>query len=329
VVHSPEQVGFASAARLRQLAWHGLGTAEQPTANIWAKNSAKDPALSRSDGEAVGFRINHWALTARTLPAVHAEIVEAGGVRLVGGTTSMLEHWAGLYEDSGLSGAELGVRLAIVGGEMTYPEQRARIERGFGCPTALMYGSWEAPMIACECPGGSLHVNEEVVLVEVVLPDGTAAAPGEFGSVAVTLLHNPQFPLIRYLLGDSASWCEGACECGLPHRTLAVDVGRREDLISCRDGRRLHPRVIRSTLERELGAELRAFHSIQEAPGRFEVGITAEDPPTRRLQELIAEELRTCMGEPVTVMIREIDEAEVGRLRGGKLRTFTNRIEDG
>jgi hypothetical protein len=35
------------------------------------------------------------------------------------------------------------------------------------------------------------------------------------------------------------------------------------------------------------------------------------------------------MGEPVTVMIREIDEAEVGRLRGGKLRTFTNRIEDG
>jgi phenylacetate-CoA ligase len=321
-----EQVGYGAAARLRQLSWFGMNPGPQPTANIWPASSAHDPVVERTSEDPPEFRLNHLALSAATLPEAHRELAAVGGIRLIGGTTSMLTSWAALYVGAEEDPRDLGVQLAIVGGEMSYAEDRRIIERTFGCPTADMYGSMEAQMIACECPEGSLHVNEEVVLVEILQPDGAPAEPGERGDVAVTLLHNTEFPIIRYLVGDSAVLLEGSCRCGRTLERLDIDIARLEDLIVCRDGRRLHPRVIRSTYERLLGGRLRSFHTVQEGIGRFasRVSIEGELPP--ELGPAIEDELSACMGEDVTVAIAADDDKGVERLRSGKLRTFTNRV---
>lgn len=328
--HGPGQIGFAAAARLRQLAWFGLPARQLPTANIWAGLSAADPLVTAGGEGGAELLINYWALSEDRLGELHDAIKGAGGVTLAGGTTSMLARWAELYEASPLDASELGVELAIVGGEMTYPEQRRAIERSFRCRTAEMYGSWEAQMIGCECPEGTLHVNEEVVAVELLTDDGTPSAAGEFGNVAVTLLHNPEFPLIRYLLGDVARRSPRGCPCERPQAALELGIARREEMISCRDGRRLHPRLIRSALERELGPRLRSFHTVQEAPGRFSSSVELDGGRLpARLAALIEAELRAGMDEDdVSVRVHQSDRGQIERLRGGKLRTFSNRCPE-
>ena len=47
-----------------------------------------------------------------------------------------------------------------------------------------------------------LHVNSERVIVRVVRPDGSDAAPGEPGRVVVTDLANRVMPFINYVAGD-------------------------------------------------------------------------------------------------------------------------------
>jgi phenylacetate-CoA ligase len=327
VEHGAEQIGFAAAARLRQLSWFGLPPRHLPTANVWAAAGASDPVIRRVNREPAEFHLNHWELDEDSVAEVAGRLLDAGGVRLIGGSTSMLAHWAELWLEQGLDDLDVGIDLAIVGAEMTYEEQRRLIARAFRCRVAEMYGSWEAQMIACECPSGSLHVNEEVVRLEILRPDGSAAAPGEYGDVAVTLLHNPEFPLLRYLVGDVAAWAPGACACGRPHTALDLDLGRSEDMISCGDGRRLHPRVIRSTYERELGPRLRAFHTVQDAPGRFRAMLSVEGELPGHLGAAVEAELGVCMNEAVTVEVVAAEPQSLERQRGGKLRTFSNRVE--
>ena len=59
------------------------------------------------------------------------------------------------------------------------------MERVFGCRVVSWYSAWELPQIAHSCPDNPevLHVNAERLIVRVVRPDGSDAAPGEPGRV--------------------------------------------------------------------------------------------------------------------------------------------------
>lgn len=319
-VHGAETVGWAAAARLRQLAWFGLEATEHPQVNIRIASRAEDPVLWRDPRTPSITWVNPYRLDDGGLERVHDELVAQGGARLLGAESSLFARWAQLYAASKRDARELGVRLAIVGGEMTYPEQRAEGAAVFGCDVAEMYGSHECSLIATECPAGSLHVAEECVLVEVADEDGRPVAAGEQGEVLVTLLHNEEMPLLRYRLGDGASLPAGACSCGRTLACLDVRVGRLEEMVRAPDGSLVHPRFLRSVYERCFGATLRGFHTVQEGPAAFlvQLDLSAAPPPgaRARLERDIAAYLRG----PVTVRL-EIGDAAVAD-RG--LRTFTH-----
>ena len=54
--------------------------------------------------------------------------------------------------------------------------------------------------IAHECEYGSLHINDENMIVEI-LNNGLPCKDGEQGEIVVTELNNTAMPLIRYQLG--------------------------------------------------------------------------------------------------------------------------------
>lgn len=116
--------------------------------------------------------------------------------------------------------------------------QRQAIEAEFDCKVTNRYGCEEVSLIACECERhAGLHVNTDGVYVEL-LRDGRPVPPGEPGSVVVTDLVNRAMPLIRYQIGDVASWAEGECGCGrvgMPR--LARIEGREADFVTTQDGR--------------------------------------------------------------------------------------------
>ena len=78
----------------------------------------------------------------------------------------------------------LGLRLSEVwlGGEQLSAEQRRQIQEGFGCRVRNTYGASEFYSIACECAHGTLHLNDDwLVLEPVVWVDPLRRRPNHAG----------------------------------------------------------------------------------------------------------------------------------------------------
>jgi phenylacetate-CoA ligase len=125
----------------------------------------------------------------------------------------------------------------VTSAEMLEPDERALIERVFGCPVFNRYGCREVGVIASECDAHrGMHLMAEGLHVEIVQGD-RRAKPGEMGSILVTDLLNFTMPMIRYRIGDLGAWEEGDCTCGRKLPRLCQVHGRVTDFLVGADGR--------------------------------------------------------------------------------------------
>jgi phenylacetate-coenzyme A ligase PaaK-like adenylate-forming protein len=81
------------------------------------------------------------------------------------------------------------------------------------------------------CKKGSLHINEDLVKLQLYNKDGSKTAPGEtcIQSV-VTDLHKKSQPIIRFELNDLIRLAEEKCPCGSSFRVIDQIFGRADDL---------------------------------------------------------------------------------------------------
>jgi len=123
-----------------------------------------------------------------------------------------------------------------------YPRVKEYVARIFRAPVYNQYGSREAGDMATECRArNGLHVYEYLYVFEILDKNLRPCGPGEIGEIYVTLLMNYSMPLIRYKIGDTASFYEKqTCICGR-NLTLINDVhGRITDHFKRRDGTLVH-----------------------------------------------------------------------------------------
>ena len=115
--------------------------------------------------------------------------------------------------------------------------QRKAIETEFNCTVTNRYGCEEVSLIASECERHQgLHVNNDGVYVEIIR-DGNSVAAGEPGAIVVTDLKNRAMPLIRYKIGDVASWCQSKlCPCGRGLPLIDRIEGRDADYVTTSRG---------------------------------------------------------------------------------------------
>ncbi|MBC7457152.1 MAG: hypothetical protein H7235_02655 [Bdellovibrionaceae bacterium] len=78
-----------------------------------------------------------------------------------------------------------------------------------------VYGATEFSAIACECPYGRLHINEDWCVVEAVDEEGNEVAIGTPSEkIYLTNLINRVQPVIRYEISDSIVKLGRDCQCG-------------------------------------------------------------------------------------------------------------------
>ena len=182
-------------------------------------------------------------------------------------------------QESGLSvHAPHGIMTSA---ESIYPEQRALIESVFRAPVFDRYGSREAGNMACECDHHrGLHVSSPTHLVEVLRPDGALAGPGECGELVVTCFETFAMPLIRYRIGDRATWADGPCTCGRAWPLLQQVNGRVNDAFATPGGGTIDGCYFTMGF---FGSDwLEKFQVVQEAPDRVRVFIVPRDPAASR-----------------------------------------------
>ena len=176
-----------------------------------------------------------------------------------------------LYEFSrfvGEAGVEVHPPGRIISSAGTlFPHMREKIEQVMGCEVFNRYGSREVGGIASEREAGrGLHISNSTHFVELVDQNGDPIEEvGVLGRVLVTYLTNFSMPLVRYDIGDLASWMSVG-------KVLSNLEGRSVDALRDRDGTLVSPlyliHVLGVTIE-EPG--IARFQIVQESPSVFEV----------------------------------------------------------
>ncbi len=178
--------------------------------------------------------------------------------------------------------------LAVSYGEVLYADVKADIETAFGCRVLEIYKCTEGS-IAVSCAAGSLHVNEDMVLVELFderggrVPDGSPC-----DRMVITDLHRTSQPIIRYQLNDVVTLSPGRCPCGSRFRVIAGIQGRRDEMFwlprahGGPGGQFVYPdyvtRAIVSAGEPgSVSDAIREYVAVQESPDRVVVYLETRD----------------------------------------------------
>ena len=175
---------------------------------------------------------------------------------------------------------KLGLHEVWVGGEQLSAPQRRLIQSAFGCTVRNNYGASEFYSIACECPRGRLHLNDDWVILEPVddrlqpVPAGTTSH-----SVLLTNLANRSQPLLRYRLDDRVRFATEPCGCGSAFPVIDVE-GRADDTLQLRDASHrpvtILPLALQTAIEED--AQVTQFQVVCGEEGsielRFEAAVT-------------------------------------------------------
>lgn len=132
---------------------------------------------------------------------------------------------------------DLRPHLIVSNSEKLDSISREQIRRGFRVNPVNFYDTWEFGIVAWECPKHEgLHVNEDLLKVEILKDNGMPAEPGEQGEVVITDMFNRAMPLIRYGTGDFAVRREAPCSCGRTFFLLDGILGRVSERCFFSDG---------------------------------------------------------------------------------------------
>ena len=214
-----------------------------------------------------------------------------------------------------LRGQKLQLRMLFTSGELLNGS-RAALSSMFEAPVYDIYGTSETKEIAWQCPHGGMHLNSDVVRLEVLDDSGRSVPTGQEGNLVATVLVNHAMPLLRYLTGDRGALLSGRCTCGRSSPLLGVVSGRLADMLVLAGGQRISPYALTCALERVSGV-LR-YQVSQLDPARVRVLAIAEGAANR---EVIAHEMRTALRFDVAPFL-DADVEFVDRLPTGPRAKF-------
>lgn len=132
----------------------------------------------------------------------------------------------------------VGLRAIVTDSEGLNDADRLEIERAFHCPVYRTYGLGEVGMFAVECKNHHYHIILYTHIAEVIDVNGQQVQDGEIGEIVVTDLFSKRCPYIRYRTGDLGVMSHKDCGCGIKTPYFTEIVGRIEDYILTKDGRR-------------------------------------------------------------------------------------------
>jgi phenylacetate-CoA ligase len=234
------------------------------------------------------------------------------------GYVSMLDAYAQFLLSKGLQ-LQHPLKAVIGTSEVLTSTHRRTFEKAFHSPVYNEYGCGEIGTIAHECETGSLHINAENMIVEIVL-DGRICEPGELGEIAVTELNNRSLPLVRYMLGDYAQLSRTPCLCGRTLPVLEEIAGRAYDMVCNRQGQRFHGEFFMYIFEevKRRGLGVQAFQVVQVDYDNIAIRVVPNDAYSAETESLIRQRIQHGYGSEVSIrftLVKEISREPSGKMR--------------
>ena len=152
---------------------------------------------------------------------------------------------------------------------------RRRISEAFDAPVVEIYQGAEG-MVGFTCSAGSLHLNEDVTLVELL---DAGDEIGDTRRAVITDLYRRTQPFIRYQLNDLLELEDAPCACGSAFRRIRRIHGRADSVLCLRgldDGEvRLMPDYIRRSVN-QASQEILEYQVVQWGVDDIEIRLSLE-----------------------------------------------------
>ena len=267
---------------------------------------------------------NHALLlsTVHLLPEnlpFYAAALERFRPAYLSGYPSAMYVLADYYRQSGRPAPQL--KAALTSAETLLEHQRRAIEKTFSTRVFDQYGQAEMQSFWYECEAGRMHAHPLAGVTEILLSDGTPAAPGEMGEVVLTGFVNYAMPLVRYRVGDTARFATESCPCGRGMPVIEEIGGRIDDFVYTRDRGflgRLDPvlKGVRNIVESQLEQESLDLLRVRFVPAP---AFTAED------LQMLENNLRARVGRGIHLEFECTDR--IPRSANGKFRFVISRLD--
>lgn len=216
----------------------------------------------------------------------------------------------------------LNLKVVLTNAEPLYDFQREVIERAFNCPVRETYGLCEMVCAMSECEFGKLHLWTEAGVAELLDDDDRPVKQGAPGKLVCTGLLNEAMPLVRYEVMDRAQFAptEYQCRCGRSLPVVEKILGRLDDTIITKDGRKL------ALLDIIFGAHLpiKEAQIVQETLDWIRIRVVPEKGWSEAHVVEIKNAVRERMGD-IKVSVEVVTEIE--RTFAGKLRVMVSKID--
>lgn len=216
------------------------------------------------------------------------------------------------------------IKVVTSTSEVMYSDWRKCIEDVFAAPVAEHYGSQELQCFITQCPKGTMHINPEFGIVEVVDDDGNTLPIGKEGQILLTGLANDAMPLVRYQIGDRTSLLDlnKPCECGLSWPAIKSISGRSEDAIITPDGRPLMYLNFHCT---EFIKGIMESQFIQDSEDHLTIKIVVGQQFSKESEQVIVDDIHNRSGFNFKINFEYLDR--IPRGARGKFKAVVNLLD--
>jgi phenylacetate-CoA ligase len=315
------------SAAWRSYEWAGIGIGDRQ-ARFWgvpltrsdrAKAKLIDFVCNRKRCSSFGFNENKMRQYTKTL-------IKFKPIYFYG-YVSMLREYA-LFFNKIKRNPPFNLKCIITTSELLNEKDKWLIRKTFNTNVFNEYGSGEIGSIAHECEKGSMHINCENLIVDIIKSSKKKCNYGDIGEIVVTELNNKAMPLIKYRTGDMASLSRNDCKCGRNLTILENLSGRFWDLIKHKDGRKFHPVIFLYIFEeaklKNLG--VRHYKIIQKDYENFDILIVPETRYQKTTEKFIIDRFKKVFDSDVDLRFILVDKIE--REKSGKLRQVVGMVEN-
>jgi phenylacetate-CoA ligase len=173
------------------------------------------------------------------------------------------------------------------------------------------WGCRDGGISAFECTAhDGLHLAVENAVVEICR-DGVAIPDGETGDVVATDLFSYAMPIIRYRVGDVASYStEHSCSCGRGLPRIASVLGRVSGFLIGSGGKRVHGEFFSHVFWET--PWVKEFQIVQDVAEEIVVKIVATGTPPNEQMEIITRLMSEKVGTEVKIRIDLVSEVAPG-----------------
>lgn len=212
-------------------------------------------------------------------------------------------------------------RVIFMGCENTFDFQKKSVEEFTGARITDQYGFAEACGNASECEHDLYHEDFELGVVECTeprdLPDGRVK-----GNIVCTGLTCPEFPFIRYEIGDVGIWENKnvLCHCGRQSRLLVKIEGRQDDYVVTPEG----GRVMRFDYIFKDAQNVMESQIVQEKLGEIIIYIVRRSNYSEKDEKIIRDEIKKWISGSLKVKFVYVSEIE--RESNGKFRAVKSLL---